>query len=184
MDLRDMLDRLDRAGAHLGSGAGGLHLTAPRTVRTDPEVRDTIRSNRGLLLASIAAGHTGHVIGFCDRCGAASLVHFNPRGKPPRCRITPGCDGRHHPRVRDVQRMRDTGAPAQPAQTRPAARPARKRFLGPFAAWPTPPRRPRSTAPGAVAPESHRTPATDRDEASTRGRDEPRIPCNRNGVAP
>lgn len=32
--------------------------------------------------------------------------------------------------------------------------------------------------------ERHRTPATDRDEPSTRGRDEPRNPCNRNGVAP
>src|SRR4051812_14574090 len=73
----------------------------------DAELFDRLLAERDLLIAAIKGRRTGHAFAKCDECGRIAMVRASWKrfdeiaNKPatdwPRCRMTPGCFGRHVP---------------------------------------------------------------------------------------
>jgi len=134
MDLLQLLDTIDTTDLNLDKVDGRLKLTGPAVDRAP--VRAAVSQHRDLLLAHLHGIHTGHLLAFCDTCGAATLTAAKaPYGKErttwPTCRMTPGCPGHHHPRPADLTRWCD--APSPPPQTQPPRARHKGRLLG---LWP------------------------------------------------
>jgi hypothetical protein len=110
--------RLAAAVAHIDHHGGTITVrdgrpfvrVLPGTPRQD-RLRAVLSSNRDLLLA-VAVGRqpielkgekVTHELVPCDKCGEPSMVAITDAGERPgghvwpRCRMTPGCLGRHQP---------------------------------------------------------------------------------------
>lgn len=136
MDLHHLVDHLDQHGARLRVRDGRLILTAPPHVAGDPDIVAAITANKVLLIAHVRGVATGHTLGFCTVCDAAVTTHYRPAGKHPKCRLRPGCSGRHEPRPVDVERLSAICAPAAPKQPPAPRKPPTKFLLGPRPPWP------------------------------------------------
>lgn len=165
MDLRDTLDALDAAPVTLTLDKdGSIRLAGPAWALD--ALRADVTQHRDLLAAHLAGRRTGHLVAFCETCGAPTMTAAKkPTGQArdiwPTCRMTPGCGGRnqhgaarsrHRPRPGDVASMRD--APAPPAQPTAPPKVATRRLLGRRPTYPSngPFRRDPSSvsAPGAA----------------------------------
>lgn len=146
MDLPELLDRLDDPTVELTHTTHGeLQLRAPKQILDDPAICEAITRHKPLLIAHLDGLRTGHPAGICDKCRAVSLTHYNPRGTHPKCRMTPGCPGRHRPRPADIQRCTTAGAPPAPKQPKPPPHQPRQRLCGTWPTYPTPPNPPTRT---------------------------------------
>ena len=115
MTLLDVLDRLDMLDIAIVSRGGRLITRAARGT-IDDDLRAQIGTHRDMLLIVAVSRGTGHAPGPCTGCGGISMVAgWNSNGKPrdpwPRCRLTPGCEGRHQPREIDLARTAHKPAP-------------------------------------------------------------------------
>lgn len=140
MRLLDLLDALDAAGVTLIATGGRIAARGPRPAIAAH--RDAIAEHRDLLLAHLIGRRTGHLLAFCETCGAATITAAKTTGGKlrdswPACRETPGCGGvdqhhvaraRHVPRPVDLAAMRDAPAPPTRPQTRGAGRRSKSRF--------------------------------------------------------
>jgi hypothetical protein len=109
---------------------GALRLYAPPDVRA--RLGAAIAEHHGLLTAHTRGLTSGHAIAPCGACGQPAIVHVRRR-PPPRCRMTPGCAGRHRPRPADTAAR--ARAPAPPKAPAPPPHP-RPILLGPWPPWP------------------------------------------------
>lgn len=139
MRLLDLLDHIAGAGGQLAVTTGRLRLSGPARLTSDPAVNAAIREHRDLLVHVVLARATGHVPAPCTRCGELTLTAaYTTKGSPrtdwPRCRFTPGCNGRHEPHRAALTLVERRPAPTQ---AKPPARPEKRRLLGPMPAWPT-----------------------------------------------
>jgi hypothetical protein len=89
----ELLDGLDRRGLSPELRGGRLTLVGDMST-IDPVVMVAVRWHAGLLRAVVLGRETGHIVGVCDRCGEWTFIH---KTKTPRCRMTPGCKGKHQP---------------------------------------------------------------------------------------
>lgn len=146
MDLLALLDALDDSPATLTlTTEGRLRLEGTSAERES--LRVAIALHRDLLAAHLTGRRTGHLVAFCEACGAPTITaakkpNGDPRDNWPTCRWTPGCGGRnqhgtakarHLPRPRDLAAMRD--APAPPAQPKAPPKVDGRRLLGPRPPW-------------------------------------------------
>jgi hypothetical protein len=63
--------------------------------------RELITSNRALLHAVLHGASTGHEWARCDFCGEGRMVQS---GRAARCAMTPGCEGSHDARQKEMSR--------------------------------------------------------------------------------
>lgn len=140
MRLLDLLDRLDETGVTLTMHRGQIRAAGTRG--SIAIVGPAITEHRDLLAAHLAGIHTGHLLAFCEGCGAPTMTAAKtPAGKHrdnwPRCRDTPACGGRtqhgasvnrHTPRPVDLERW--ANCPPPPPQPRPPANATTNRYTG------------------------------------------------------
>ncbi len=94
--VTELLAALEQRGIHLTvDQAGRLSTDAPRGAITD-DIAIAVRSHRDLIVAALIGRRTGHAFGRCTTCAEESMVAID-RTTWPRCRMTPGCQGRHQP---------------------------------------------------------------------------------------
>lgn len=146
MLLLDLLDDLDRSGVTLR--LSGTRITAQGSRHAVEELAPALRAHRDLLAAHLVGVETGHLLAFCEECGAptitaAKLPSGAPRKNWPRCRDRPACGGRDQhgtPRARHVPRPTDLAsrraAPAPPPSPKPPPKVDRRRLFGPRPPWP------------------------------------------------
>ena len=149
MDLHDLLDAVDHHHVELELGPDRrIRARGPRAALA--ELGPTIRTNHVLLVAHLLGLASGHVLAFCDTCGAATVTAVktssgSTRETWPACRDRPGCGGRtqhgaavarHRPRPCDLAAR--AGCPAPPSRPAPPLKVAKSRLLGPPAPWPEP----------------------------------------------
>ena len=147
MLLLDLLNKLDAAGVTLTLTGTNIKASGPRSAVAD--LGPAIREHRDLLAAHLIGRAEGHLLAFCQSCGAPTMTAAKkPTGKPretwPTCRARPGCGGRnqhgvatarHIPRPGDLDAMRDAKAP--PALAKAPPKIDSRRLLGPRPPWPT-----------------------------------------------
>jgi hypothetical protein len=130
--MLDTLDRLDELSVTLAiaNTDDGLRLvTSARPGIIDTDLRAAILEHRIMLINILIARATGHAPAPCTECGQITFTAIrSPGGKRrdgwPACRFTPGCEGRHEPRQRDIDRTKPRPPPARP---RPPRRPSKQR---------------------------------------------------------
>lgn len=132
MDPLDLLDELARLGATLTVVEGRLLVDGPAGAVTD-DLANHIRANRALVFAAVLGRRSGHVLAPCTICRQVSAVHIDSDTWPT-CRLTPGCNGRHEPRTRDLASVAPN---KRPKQAPLPDRPDRRRLLGPQIPYPT-----------------------------------------------
>ncbi len=138
MLLHQLLDIIDHdPDVHIEVSGHRIRLTGSPLSRA--VVRADVAHHRDLLMAHLRGVDTGHVLAFCDTCGAATVTaakapHGKERTNWPTCRETPRCTGHHRPRPADLARRRD--APAPPPQPQPSPAEHKGRLLGPRPPYP------------------------------------------------
>lgn len=148
MELLDLLDHLDAHNVALELNGAGLKAVGSRPAVL--EVADELRQHRDLLHADLVGVVTGHLLAFCDTCGAPTITSVktssgSARETWPACRDTPGCGGRtqhgaaiarHRPRPCDIAAR--ANCPPPPARPAPPPKVPKSRLLGPRPPWPEP----------------------------------------------
>ena len=104
----------------------------------DAELRDHIIAVRPLVITAILGRRTGHAFAACTHCGQLSMtrataerareIATKPSTQWPACRMTPGCEGRHVPSAVELDAVTQC---KHPTMSRPPAKKAKARFLGP-----------------------------------------------------
>jgi hypothetical protein len=113
---------LARLGAVLDVVASRLRVDAPTGAITD-DVAARIRQHRDILIAAVIGRGTGHALAPCTACGRESMTNL-ANTTWPRCRLTPGCEGRHEPRPAELasittrKRIKQATPPPRPTKQR------------------------------------------------------------------
>lgn len=91
-----LLAAMVRAEIDWGVGTDGSFIF---TSTGDADLDARIASCQTLLRYELAGRATGHIFAACDHCGRASMTRAkrDKNRQWPRCRMTPGCPGRHRP---------------------------------------------------------------------------------------
>ena len=135
MNANDIVNALADLGAtlHLTSGEGPgptITVDAPSGA-IDEQLANLIRSNRTMIINVLLGRSTGHVLSACTQCGLETMVNAS---RPVRkCRMTPGCQGRH-----EIPKRHQVDSVKPPHEAPLPDRPAKSRLLGPRPQWKTP----------------------------------------------
>lgn len=108
VNVLDLLDELEAGDVRLSVRDGKLVTHSPGGIPT--ELEPHVRRHRDLLIAATVGFRLGVPLAPCNICGRVSAVALrtfnrNPRTSWPRCCMTPGCLGRHQPRLADIERI-------------------------------------------------------------------------------
>lgn len=109
MNVLDLLDQLEAHGVRLSVRDGNRLVTrSPGGIPT--ELVPHLRHHRDVIVAALNGFRLGVPLAPCTHCGRVSAVALRdqahrPRKVWPRCRMKPGCPGRHMPRHVDLERI-------------------------------------------------------------------------------